>query len=126
MGPMAQTDSSRSGAERRAHPRAPADWTVELALAGGTQRARLRDVSRAGLSFHTESPIPMMTVLALALELPTPEGRRRIRGSGAVVRCQRISPTLDHYEVAVFLHDMAEPDRLALEAHVHGSLASRR
>jgi hypothetical protein len=123
---MAVTDSSKSGAERRAHPRAPADWTVELALAGGTRRARLRDVSRAGLSFHTEAPIPMMTVLALALDLPTPEGRRRISGSGAVVRCQRISQALEHYEVAVFLHDMAESDRLALEAHVHGTLASRR
>lgn len=122
---MAVTDSSKRGAERRAHPRAPADWTVELALAGGSRRGRLRDVSRAGLSFHTEAPIPMMTVLAVALDLPTPEGHRRITGSGAVVRCQRISPALEHYEVAVFLHDMSEADRAALAAHVDGALAGR-
>ena len=122
---MAVTDTSKSGAERSRHPRAPADWTVELALDGGTQRGRLRDVSRAGLSFHTEAPIAMMTVLAVALDLPTREGRRRICGSGAVVRCQRISPSLEHYEVAVFLHDMSEADRAALEAHVRGALAGR-
>jgi hypothetical protein len=122
---MALTDSSKSGAERRRHPRAPADWTVELALAGGTQRARLRDVSRVGLSFHVEVPIPLMTVLAIALELPAGD-RRRITGSGAVVRCQRISPALEHYEVALFLHDMSEADRGALEAQVRGALAERR
>jgi hypothetical protein len=125
---MALTNSSKSGAERRRHPRAPADWTVELALAGGPQRARLRDVSRVGLSFHLEVPIPLMTVLAVALELPGTGGAagRRITGSGAVVRCQRISPALEHYEVALFLHDMSEADRDALEAHVRGAPAQRR
>ena len=107
-----------TGAERRRHPRAEADWTVEIALDDGTHRARLRDVSRIGLCFHVERAIPMMTVLQIALDLPVDGGVRRVSGSGAVVRCQRISPTLEHYEVAVFLHDMAEGDRAALDAHV--------
>ncbi len=115
---MAVQSDSKSGAERRRHPRAEADWTVEIALEGGTQRARLRDVSRIGLCFHTEQPIPMMTVLSVGLDLPVPHGVRRVTGSGAVVRCERISPALEHYEVALFLHDMSESDRDALDEHV--------
>jgi len=108
------------GAERRRHPRAPADWTIEIALEDGVHRARLRDVSRIGLSFHLERAIPMMTVLRIGLDLPERGGVRRVTGSGAVVRCQRISPALEHYEVAVFLHDMGEEDRDALDRHVSG------
>jgi hypothetical protein len=107
-----------TGAERRRHPRAEADWTVEIALDDGNHRARLRDVSRIGLCFHMERALPMMTVLRIGLDLPVDGGVRRVTGSGAVVRCQRISPTLEHYEVAIFLHDMAEGDRDALDSHV--------
>ena len=115
---MVVESESKSGADRRRHPRAAADWTVEIALDGGTQRARLRDVSRIGVCFHTEKPIPMMTVLSVGLDLPVAHGMRRITGSGAVVRCERISPALEHYEVALFLHDMTESDRAALDEHV--------
>ena len=93
-----------TGAERRRHPRAEADWTVEIALAGGTHRARLRDVSRIGLCFHIERAIPMMTVLQIALDLPVDGGVRRVSGNGAVVRCQRISPTLEHWDQAESLY----------------------
>jgi hypothetical protein len=113
----ATADAGR-GAERRRHPRAPADWTVEIALEDGVHRARLRDVSRIGMCFHLERPIPMMTVLRIGLDLPATDGKRRVTGSGAVVRCQRISPALEHYEVAIFLHEMGDEDRDALDRHV--------
>ena len=35
------------------------------------------------------------------------DGRSRISGSGVVVRCRPLAPSLEHYEVAVFLNDMA-------------------
>jgi hypothetical protein len=107
-----------TGAERRRHPRAEADWTVEIALDDGHHRARLRDVSRIGLCFHIERAIPMMTVMRIGLDLPFGSGVRRVTGSGAVVRCKRISPTLEHYEIAIFLHDMSDDDRDALDGHV--------
>jgi len=112
------------GAERRKHPRAGADWPLEVALESGTHRARLRDVSRAGLCFFMEEPIPMMTVLRIGLDLPVPHGVRRIQGSGAVVRCEPISAGVHHYEIAVFLHDLPEADRDALDAHASRSAAS--
>ena len=115
---VTRNGKTSTGTERRRHPRAEADWTVEVALEDGVHRARLRDVSRIGMCFHLERPIPMMTVLRVGLDLPVDHGVRRVTGSGAVVRCQRVSPTLDHYEVAIFLHEMGEDDRNALDAHV--------
>lgn len=110
------------GRERRAHPRAGADWPLEISLNTGPRpgvvKARVRDVSRAGVSFYVDRPIAMMTMLELAIDLPTPKGERKVRGKGAVVRCARISAGVEHYEVAVFLHELSEGDRRAIDEHV--------
>lgn len=109
-----------SGRERRRHPRAEAPWPIDLLLADGPCKARLRDVSRSGVCFFVDRPIGLMTLLQVELDLPAAPGGSplRLRGAGAVVRCERISPGLEHYEVAVFLHDMSESDREALDGHV--------
>ena len=111
------------GRERRQHPRAEAPWSVTLALDDGPHVARLRDISRAGLCFFLDRPIAPMTLLALSLELPAASGARAVRGNGAVVRCERISPGVDHYEIAVFLHDLSESDREAIDELVRRTLA---
>ena len=109
---------SRSGRERRQHPRAEAAWPLEIRLADGPHGARLRDVSRAGVCFFLDRAIPPMTVLDLALEVALDGRKRKIAGRGAVVRCERISPSVEHYEVAVFLHEMTEGDRALLDRFV--------
>jgi hypothetical protein len=38
-----------------------------------------------------------------------------------VVRCERISPSVEHYEVAVFLHEMADGDRALLDRFVRSA-----
>jgi hypothetical protein len=113
----------KSGAERRRHPRAMCELPVTLSLDGATCEGKLRDVSRAGVCFYLERPIPVMTALRLALDLPADgAGRvRKIRGQGAVVRCERISPTVSHWEIAVFLHDLPEADRALLDQHVRSN-----
>ena len=92
-------------------------------LATGAEPARLRDVSRAGVSFYLGRKLALMTLLELALEIPAGLGGSnaslRVRGKGAVVRCERISAALEHYEVAVFLHDMREEDRAAIDRFVN-------
>ena len=82
--------------------------------------ARVRDVSRAGVCFFIDRPIPVMTAMRIDLELPVEEGKRFITGGGVVVRCEKISARLDHYEIALFLNDIADPDQAALEAYVSG------
>jgi len=114
--------TSPQGSERRQHPRANAEWPISIALEDGRYEARLRDISAAGICFFLDRRIPEMTVLGLELSLPSDE--RPIRCTGAVVRCIPIGPHVDHFEVAVFLHDIAEPDRVALRTFVERTLAS--
>jgi|RhiMethySRZTD1v2_1073278.scaffolds.fasta_scaffold2435188_1 hypothetical protein len=109
-----------SGSERRRWLRAACDMPVSLNLGGTRCEARLRDISRAGVCFFLDRSIPLMTVLDLSLDLRLAAGLRRIRGAGAVVRCERISKVLEHYEIAVFVHEMAEIDRKAVEEFVAG------
>jgi hypothetical protein len=116
--------SEGNGRERRAHPRATADWPLSIRMTSGAhagvQTARVRDLSRAGVCFYLENPLPLMTLLEIVLELPgeTNGGKRRVRGTGAVVRCEPISAAVAHYEVAVFIQEMEDGDRDALAAHV--------
>ena len=109
-----------SGSERRRWLRAACDMPVTLNLGGTRCEAKLRDLSRAGVCFFLDRSVPLMTVLDVSLELRLPTGMRRIRGSGAVVRCEKISKALDHYEIAIFVHEMAEVDRKAIDEFVAG------
>ena len=113
------SDTKRpSGRERRQWNRARAEWPVMLQLEDGAHEAKIRDVSRGGVCFFLDRPVPEMTVLQTDFELPVASGVRRIRGQGVVVRCERISQALEHYEIAVFTQEMAEPDRDTIETYV--------
>ncbi|MEM7311326.1 MAG: PilZ domain-containing protein [Planctomycetota bacterium] len=107
----------REGDERRHHPRASVDWPIAIALEGGVHQARLRDVSRSGVSFYIEHRVPEMTLLRLELEVPG--GDKRVRGTGVVVRCRQLSPAVEHYEVAVFLNEMDDEEREVLASLVN-------
>jgi len=106
------------GAERRRHRRAQADWPITVALDDGVHQAKIRDVSRGGVSFFLDRPIPEMTVLRVQFDIPVEGGVRKIQGLGAVVRCERIARNLEHYEIAVFVQDMALPDRETVDGYV--------
>lgn len=107
-----------NGRERRRWARALAEMPITLVGPEGSSEARIRDVSRAGVCFFLDRQVPLMTVLGVAFDIATPVGRTRIQAHGAVVRCERIAKALDHWEIAVFLHDMGETDRHALEEFV--------
>ena len=89
-------------------------------MVGGSPReVRLRDLSVSGLCFFSEQPLNEMTVLQIVLELPDSNGStERIEAGGAVVRCQPISPRVEHYEVAVFFHDISGASRERLQSFV--------
>jgi hypothetical protein len=113
-----RSPSKRAASERRRWARAAGDLSISVALADGKSEARVRDVSRAGVCFFLDRPIPLMTVLELSMNLRVKDGVRRIGGFGAVVRCDKIAKAVDHYEIAVFLHELAEADRNAIEEYV--------
>src|SRR5688572_4208776 len=83
--------SREGGRERRRWARALADMPVTVLGPEGSSEAKVRDVSRAGVCFFLDRPIPLMTVLGVAFDLGTEKGRTRVQAHGAVVRCERIS-----------------------------------
>ncbi|MEZ6017024.1 MAG: PilZ domain-containing protein [Planctomycetota bacterium] len=119
-GPEASPEVGRkaTGAERRRHQRARADWPITIVLDDGVHQAKIRDVSRGGVSFFLDRPIPEMTALRVQFDIPVEDGVRKIQGVGAVVRCERIARNLEHYEIAVFVQDMALPDRETVDGYV--------
>jgi hypothetical protein len=113
-----ESDPKSKGRERRRWERADADLPLRFSLNDEKREARVRDLSRAGVCFFLDRPIPLMTVLEVSLELRVDGGVRRVGGYGAVVRCEKIAKAVDHYEIAVFMHDMAEADRGCIESFV--------
>ena len=116
--PNADRPRPTGGDERRKDTRALADLPITVVLDDGIHEAKIRDVSRGGVCFFLDRPVPEMTALKLEFDLPIAPGVRRIRGQGAVVRCEKISRSVDHYEIAVFMHDMASPDRETIADYV--------
>ena len=114
------------GRERRAHPRARCDGSITLELDDGAHRARLRDVSRAGIAFFLDRPLTEMTLLSVRIDLPPGKAGLpvRIDGRGVVVRCQPIARGVEHYEVAVFLNELGDDQRECLDAFVAGASAA--
>jgi hypothetical protein len=112
--------------ERRRWTRADADIPVTISLVGGKSEARVRDISRAGVCFYLDRPIPLMTILELSMNLRNADGVRRVGGHGAVVRCEKIAKAVDHYEIALFLHEMADADRRVIEEFVAARPAGQR
>ncbi len=110
---------AQTGSERRRWTRAGADLSISVSLGDSKSEARVRDISRAGVCFFLDRPIPLMTVLEMSMNLRTKDGVRKVAGYGAVVRCEKIAKALDHYEVALFLHEMADADRRCIEDYVN-------
>lgn len=110
------------GAERRRHPRVPSDLTLDIQLDDGVHNARLRDISESGLCFFLDRSIPEMTILEVAFELPVNDDRNRVSTTGVVVRSRKISPAVDHYEVALFFNGLDEDSRAAMKAFVETEL----
>jgi hypothetical protein len=109
---------SATGKERRKWPRAKADWPISLELPEGRYEARVRDISEAGVCFFLDRPVNLMTQLEIELDLPEQDGMLVIRGKGIVVRSEKLSERIDHYEVAVFMPDFSTKDRKAIASFV--------
>lgn len=104
--PYLQTPLTPLEQERRAHPRVAAP-ELPLKLAGEGAALRVRDISQSGVAFFADNPVALMTKVRFEVELPSADGKGRpIVGEGAVVRCERLSPALGHYEVAVFFQHL--------------------
>jgi PilZ domain-containing protein len=104
--------------ERRAHPRAKASLPVTIGAADRRIAARVRDLSRSGISFFAPTPFKEMTAVKVDLELPGAKPTQ-VRADGAVVRCLKMD---GEYEVAIFFTAIGDGDRDAIGRLVEAKL----
>ena len=113
--------------EKRRAKRVPASGPISFAHIKDSQPALLKNISRNGLCCISETHIPEMTQVALAIQMPAlPEEDRDhylLKCHGAVVRCDPVvrNNSRAKWEVGIFFTEM---DAEAIEL-LEGYIASR-
>ncbi len=118
---------SKSTAEQRRYPRVPEVLPVAVARGSWQFRAKTVNVSCGGVLCVVGRPLPLMTRVALTLELP----RRLVRCRGAVVRCRPAAAARGQrrsqaYRVAVLFMEMKPEDHRAVAEFVLQSMLGGR
>ena len=111
--------------EKRRHPRVAADFALELKPANA---ATVKDISRAGVRCISQMPLPPMTVVALRLEIPSPEGDGttcEVSCDGVVVRNSVIEhPQGTRFEAAIIFRKLEPAAEAAIDRYVRHRLSS--
>jgi len=110
--------------ERRKKPRAEATMDLRFDVAGRSGLAHVRDISGSGVRCMTDRPMPLMTQVALVIQLPSTAGAREIACRGAVVRSAPAGGD-STFETAIFFTHMSDADRLRVEEFVSSVGQSR-
>ncbi|HIJ66180.1 MAG TPA: PilZ domain-containing protein [Candidatus Hydrogenedentes bacterium] len=112
----------QGGEERRRYPRSRRRLPVVSDAGGPGVLNHVDNISANGVLCHTVKPIPLMTKLSIALEIPKPVNRR-IECEGIVVRCDPHEQGDDHFKVAILYTKMTEEDHQAIKEFVELDLA---
>jgi len=73
------------------------------------------------VAFFSENPMEEMTRVRFAIEFrEAGQPAALASGEGIVVRCQRLSAALAHYEVALFFHELDPGSEALVDAWVQG------
>ena len=80
------------------------------------------NISANGVLCHTVKPIPLMTKMSIALELPKPYDRR-VECEGIVVRCDPHELGDDHFKVAILYTKVSDGDVKAIHDFVEHDLS---
>jgi hypothetical protein len=115
--------------ERRRHPRVAADLPLRLTFKDRTVETRIHDLSGSGIRFKAPAPLPILSRVQIALELP--DGTAGQGGAGAsiaitgvVVRCQELAAAGEaRFDTAIFFEDLSELARSRLARFVSARLA---
>ena len=108
--------------DRRRYPRSYHGVTGDLTHDGPGVLNHIDNISANGVLCHTVKPIPLMTRLGIALNLPKPI-ERRIECEGVVVRCEPDERGDDHFRVAILYTRIHDEDRGMLEQFVSEDLS---
>jgi hypothetical protein len=111
--------------ERRRQPRIPVDLPLRLTFRDKTVETRIDDLSASGIRFRAPAPLPLLSRVQIALELPdgTPgKPLPPVAITGVVVRCLERPPGQE-YDTAIFFEDLSESGRTRLSRFVTFRLA---
>ncbi len=111
------------GEERRRYPRSKRGFPVVVDQSGPGVLNHVDNMSRNGVLCHTVKPIPLMTKMSVALELPETNGHR-IECEGIVVRCDPHESGDDRFKVAILFTKVSETDQAAIQKFVDQDLAA--
>ena len=103
--------------ERRRYQRSRRSISVVEDSSGPCVMNHIDNISANGVLCHTIKPVPLMTKMGIALELPgvTP---RRIDCEGVVIRCEPHEVGDDKFKVAILYTRVDEADRQAIDEFV--------
>jgi len=116
-----------SETERRSHPRISVDLPLQLTWRDRTVTTRILDLSGSGIRFRAPDPMPLLSRVQLAIQLPG-----RIDGgastplaiTGVVVRCDEAEkkraagPPAGVFDTAIYFEDLSEAARSQLSQFV--------
>lgn len=80
------------------------------------------NISANGVLCHTVKPVPLMTRMRIALELPRP-WERRVDAEGIVVRCDPDEQGDDNFKVAILFTKLDDEDHAAIREYVDSDVA---
>ncbi len=104
--------------DRRRYPRSRRGVSIIQDDAGPGLLNHVDNISGAGVLCHTVRPVPLMTKIGIALELPKPF-THRIDAEGVVVRCEADEFGDDHFKVAILFTRLRPEDQDAINHFVH-------
>jgi hypothetical protein len=87
-----------------------------------TVETRIRDLSSSGISFPAPAPLPLLSRVQIALELPDPTGGRArpsLAITGVVVRCDKTLPdSAAPYDTAIYFEDLSDHARTQIARYL--------
>lgn len=108
--------------DRRRYPRRHKRLPVVTDHSGPGVMNHIDNISASGVLCHTVKPIPLMTKLGIAIELPKPQ-ERRVECEGVVVRCDPHDQGDDHFQVAILYTKIEDEDHKAIVEFVDQDIA---
>ena len=109
------------GDERRRFPRSRRGVPV-VDQSGPGVLNHVDNISANGVLCHTVKPVPLMTRMSIALDLPV-DPEVRIDAEGVVVRCDPDEQGDDRYRVAILFTKLDDEEHAAIREYVESDIA---
>ena len=108
--------------DRRRYPRSRRGLSLIRDTQGPGVLNHVDNISANGVLCHTVKPVPLMTRMSIALELPKPHNHR-LEVEGIVVRCDPDERGDDHFKVAILFTKLDDEDHAAIRKYVESDIA---